>query len=632
MYFSVLVLGLIHDAESSISPRSSLAFVRPHTRLLIQSVVNSRAFHEFNDYRSDEVTAGKFCQASSSLLTLPGSPRSFLSSPAPAVDPLELFKDHMGSVKSITESSKSFLTSLSDESRLDDIRRANDFNAAWESTIIAELEDIRRALGELEGLHAADSKRANRLGTKATDGRYEESLAVINAIYALDAESHTLKGKERRDSGDKLTGSKSFSKASWTQLQTDHDEAKEAFAKSKEVIQTGLKTKAQTIFTEHLAMVQTCKEYMLQLTGDLPTYSKESGIQSKALPEEESTFGAKALRLIALLEKKDSEDDAVRYSEFESFINKGDEEQSHVSHLTKLMTTLNILQIRRLGLMDAQTSLETLKKAVSIELATQRATASEKLEAIKSQLSHEDFKKLSKTVYIDSIKLPGVEIVGVPVSDVDHLDTHMQTLAKMVGKDANGEFIPQLNLIVNVLWRLHSHVFAFVDAYTPATDGQAADPLTDRKAGADCLLYGRVDALMRRLKLENVLETEMCPEAFQAKGIEKMKDEKLTQEQLKQELLTREGKSPARHPSIENSDSHTAGDTTEKIENGGEREVENRDDTTGVEAKMNKGSEEKVVQTTGGHTEHNTARVEKRLEKNQQGESQEEESQEEETK
>jgi hypothetical protein len=535
MYLAWLVVFCVVDANGAASSRGHLALIRPQTRFLIQSVVPKREFQVFNEFKKASVDLGQFCQASSSLLDLQASPVT-----------LDLFQEHMGSVKAAVSHSNIFLAALSDQTRLDDYRSATEFRMAWLGTLVQEMSIIGGSVESLRNHYSRESSLAKELGKSAgSDDGSGEFLPVIDGIYALDAASHTLESEaEKEKSGDGILGHRSHSANTWASMDASFTKiASELEAKQNALEQLVLG--AESLLEKHVASVKTGGEgYKMKWTipedKQVIPRSSDNPRGEKGSDTSEGT-GEKLMRLLAKMSLAENPE----YQEFESFINKKDD--GHVKTLTRLMTTLNILQIRRLGLMDATNSLDALYNSVQVAITEQQLSLNTLLGTIDGRVNKKEtqeggdgkpsmsFTELAKLVYIESVKFDGVNIEETAVGEADHLDEQMKELGKYVGKNAHNEFIPQLNLIVNVLWRLHSHVLSFLGKYYDGETLINPEKLRDR-TGADCMLYGRVDTLLRRLKLKDKSDTDMCSTDFQNAGIALMKSLGLTISDLREEL------------------------------------------------------------------------------------------------
>jgi hypothetical protein len=556
MRFAPFAVLFCSTAEIDASKAVLSAFIRPHARFLIQSVVPTlEGNNEFAVYMKtasdgrESVDAGSFCQAPVALLLTDKS------------TPLTLWKQSVTEVEKLTSSTHVLLESLAKSARGDDSRRADDFVTAWDETILKELDAIKTEI-EKRAKHFQESAAvADELGNSAGSVVDAQLLPSVDGKYAKSA---SLQNEDvQKEAGDATAGALSHDPAKWASMREERNKIK---GKLDEVVVRvqALSDSANQLMLDHLKLVHGEEGFRIKIKveGDGKTTGGDAKVVPPAVDVEDSAgkgdnTGGDLFKLIA---------DATHsgeYKDFNEFITKKEPKESHPQRLAKLTSALNILQMRRVGLMDAQTSLMNLLQAINVLMQEEKREISDTVTKIKETVSAEDTKKLSDSAVMHAMLFHGVEIQTTLTKQEGsaelHLDDHMAELAKFVGKDFHSQFVPQLNLIINVLWRQHAHIHAFVETYSGTGSGMTlingvpdivgkavgqADSLkkiegakaiqtsinvanNGKRAGADCLLYGRVDSILRLRQLKNedgedVSEPTLCTGEFHELGRNKM--------------------------------------------------------------------------------------------------------------
>lgn len=558
-------LGLLTPESESRNIIS--AFIRPHARFLLQSVVEkpTRKLVEFEDAAQKD---GQYCQASSSLV-------AYESRKA-----LPLFKLlHTAVAKSIASTSSS-LSLISDYTKEDDVRRAQHMGNLWKRSIILELEDIGKGIGErakrfdedtVKNVQALKEKAEMIESTKRGDDVSEIfPKAAANKQFALSARQHNITEKAKSvvndvEGKDQVTPM-SYSPAEYQAMVDDYKKAHEGLSLLQTSVEN-LAKRAKSLMDEHEKKVKVGETYQLKWI-DAVREGDDTRTISQALldfrevhytPQSSNTekdsfkktdaedLGKKIYELIARVSAYSGSpsqssvsdvpdgDRKGKFADFEEFITAT---SSEVERLDRLSSTLNILVLRKLGLNDASRSLDDLLKVIKAEVVSLNGELTKPGEANDAGLFVRISKELqgleakAKTVYTEASALPNVQINPklVEGDSIDNLDRHMATLANFVGVDAHGEFLPHVNLIVNVLWRAHGHMLAFVEEYRKEVplissvidkvnlqneSGPDMNALSEKngkfREAADCVLYGRVDSILRRVKIQNYRsETELC--------------------------------------------------------------------------------------------------------------------------
>ena len=556
----VATLGLL--APESDSRNILSAFIRPHARFLIQSVVENPT-ENLAKFQAGGVSKGQYCQASSSLVTSDGK------------QALPLFNGLLESVKESVSSTRKSLSLISDNTKKDDVRRAQQMGILWNDSIISELNGIIAGIEARAGRFGAETvKNVNLLKEKSQKLEGKEVSEIFpksaNKQFASSADQHDVNVKAATvaadaEGKDEVTPA-ALSPAEYQAMAEDYEKANKDLTALKGKV-SELVERAKAIMTSHETGVKTGLQYQLKwmdvedpaknLDGLTSSFSNLDEVQYKSEPSKSSedsfeeadseSLGKKIHELIARVSA--SSDEKTKFEDFKEFVSAPT--SSEVERLDRLSSTLNILVLRKLGMNDAMQSLNDLLTAVKAEAKKLNDELTKQAEDDSAGLFIRIGKELqsleakAKTVYTEASALPNVEINPqlVESDTIDNLDRHMATLAGFVGTDAHGEFLPHVNLIVNVLWRAHGHMLAFLEEYQSASLApllttidqlsleQPSEPnrlaLVQKnelfREAADCVLYGRVDSILRRVKIQKYLtESQLC-DKLHGKAVEAMK-------------------------------------------------------------------------------------------------------------
>jgi hypothetical protein len=321
-----------------------------------------------------------------------------------------------------------------------------------------------------------------------------------NPHYAVSPEEHTNSGRLKMSVP--FLGSRAHSIDQWHERIGSSTEQIQSLTILKENL-VKMKSDTESLLSKHVGTVESNDGFLLKLG--------EQKVEEKA---------GETSDILAEIRSKEASPKST-----------DDANVATLQELEKQTTKLNVLYVRKLGLLDAQKSLERLKKEVTDKLDSSKTSVISTLAEIQQTIDSEEFKAEAMNAYTEAIRLKGVSIeTNFELGGSDSLDVHMNELAQFVGVDGRGEFIPHVNLIVNVLYRLHGHMLAFTEEYKAMFNSDAEWVIgAELRKSADCLLYGRVDALLRRfiLKDETSPETEesLCGNLHKkAMGMQAMKD------------------------------------------------------------------------------------------------------------
>ena len=532
--------------------------IRPHGRALIQSITAKPRPSHVDEFKRSMIQNDEFCQPASTFVTKDGNSEH------------EYHSKHVESTKKAVEQTREFLQDMETTTRTDGVRLATQMDLIWRRTIMDELELLSGAVADKVAEYATHSTNAGKLNDKEGERipsptqQFPVSGPKSN-LFSLSESEHSLSGKV---GAGPLIGVMSHPAGAWAKMQSSYDTAG-AQLNTLKVTLTSLQASAAEFMATHLEYVKSDKGFNLKWDkatklddlkfADVPqallaaeAYAPSAGSSSDAF---DGFTDSSALGHAVIV--------AVRGgSNFDDFITATSGSPSET--MDRLTTTLNVLQVRRLGLADAKRSLLNLLGLVKDLMIKVREGFTGSLTKIVKDL--DDLKDKANYVYLDAAKFPGVKIEADQAdSDADvQLETHLTELKAFVGSDAHGELGPRINLIVNVLRRLHGHLYAFVAAHqdsvpagedpstkVPTADGMAGittklmtvpeiieksfflptggatagasddapAPVVDVKAAegaireartnsrkvSECLLYGRIDSLLKREKSPNVL-------------------------------------------------------------------------------------------------------------------------------
>ena len=552
---SVVLSLCAADAFNARFPVSS--FIRPHTRFMIQSVVENRVA------QGDVEKAYETCPASSTLNIEGGG----------------LVDSHKTSLGKAAMAMHTLLKSLDTTGDRDDKRRFSELKEGWKQTILAEIDAIIEAVKD-EHVEVDDEREASeRLASKAMPAAeaakagYTVHITTHEGVHALPPAARSA--RTALLSGVDAYGPGVLTQEQWKARGASHGEVAKSLSALLKALET-VKDSANKVF-----------DYKDEedKTNENAGENEEAGTAPKLTilkkdDDETRTVGERVLEIIGRIaashgaEYKEGEKKA-RMEEFTAFIEES-KRLPHAERLSRLMTTLGILHMRHEGLKKAKGSstqfVVKMKEMISKQIGAEArdgvdATIGELgplFESISKKLESADV--LAKTVYMNAEAMKVVfEGTAKGDNDISHLDTHMNNLAKHAGTNADDEYTASLNLIVNNLWRLHAHLKAFVLTYSDGAsdDNPASKFIPGLKAymenigektgledtansaknvaenirklnenardAVNCILYGRVDALkiMKKLHDDNNKpreENELCKPDFHNVAVQAMKD------------------------------------------------------------------------------------------------------------
>ena len=573
----VLGMGSLNEADAKNLLSSS---IKPHARFLIQSVLESKTATRYNLERKADVDSDAYCQPASTFLTVHSKKQTH-----------EYFTKQADSAVTASKATRTFLSELEDLSRRDDVRRALQMQEIWGSTIIAELTQVKKAVDEKIAAYTKQVGHLDTIKGKKGPGDPSEHLQVSKDAKPAGQwstsqaeESLAMMANEGTDS---LHGVLAHTDGEWDSFKASYETAKGKLEKLSGDITT-LSVEAATIFASHVQEILTADDYKLKWSasadggdavetrkgssaGSVPTdlavdaaaYNYKSGDKAKNEDdfddEKAASLGKAIVARVAGLTGEASG------QTFEAFIKA---EGSPSETMDRLTTTLNVLQIRRLGLMDAKKSLVDLLKKVNEKMGMIHGQMIAKMAQVETGMVETN--KYARVVYADAKKFANVDINEglLDMDGKDPLDTMMDELRKLDGTDAHAQIPMRIKLSVNQLYRLHAHLLAFIDAVKSTGSGESFKLVNSNiedivkqvgelntqlqateapkavqysaiktqleewnaqsRIAADCLLYGRMDALMHRAVLTTEQgvparkEAELCG-ATHTYGVEVLK-------------------------------------------------------------------------------------------------------------
>ena len=500
---TLITAGILVPMDSRNILTSS---IRPHARVLIQSITSDARPPHFSDFNSQKVANDEFCQAGS----------TFITKTPPAVQAHSYLSQHVDFTRVAAEATRVFLQNLETVTRADDVRLADQIKNIWDRTIIEELTLIAKAVrgrtDEYKSSHDTVEKIMKKPSGEADKDPKEELPRAPGATkFSISAEQHALAA--HLSATNPVIGYLAHSPEGWDKMKGNYLSAHEQLSALQEDL-ASLIENASNFMGAHVTTVTAGNGYSLKWgqgsrQGGLEdTLSEWSPAADKYASSPEGSAEATTDPFIngaqlgsAIMEN------LVSKGDFGSFINAEGSSQSE--KMDRLTTTLNVLQIRRLGLADAKKSLEALLTAVKGLMDSTREKLIESLKKIANDLV--DLKTRATAVYHDAQVFPGVAIVAddaAPDADAEHAVSLTMLVDFKNLKDAHAELGPRINMIVNVLRRLHGHLYAFVGAHLDAAG--ITDKVYDVEPGPDDLA-GIKSAL---LTIPGLVETFLGPAAL----------------------------------------------------------------------------------------------------------------------
>ena len=511
-FFNICLL----NSSSFGAPRNILVS-HERVRFLIQAVA-LKGPGTFANYKKTQVEEGKFCQASSSLLTA-----------AEPFSPLPLLANFKKIMVVGTETTRRYLQELTNVLASDEYRANKDATTEETATIHTELNVIIAAVKDQKDFHGENAKYARTLSEKAVNDGEEPKSYLLSPEFKYTSEQHTLKWKSEQTGA--LEGSRSHSQVGWGKINAHHitvNDKLDEVLKALEIV----KGEMDNILTEHRKHIvfvgasdvkkrndvteffktgyETLTDSSSVKPKDIPPVEKYKQSSGKTEPNIDGFGKTEAEKLgayiIDLISKRlqTSPNPATRLgdTEFTAFLAlKG----SPAETMTRLSTTLNILYIKKKTEMSAvMTDTDLLTKHILPLMKDVRIELIELLKKMTSQLGLKElkfpdlrkkeskekaqgetdvqFKDLAKVVYDDITRYPkGADEYGVKIddSDTDQYDKYKGAVTKAMENNAIAEVHPRINLLFNVARRVHINMIGFVHALVHEMTADAlSDPYT----------------------------------------------------------------------------------------------------------------------------------------------------------
>ena len=472
--------------------------ISPKARYLIQSILpTSPKF--FTDYKTEELKDHTSCEAPLTLLAIDPTDK--------VLKALPLFGTQSEAVNEAHTGYKSALNEIVGQIRGDE-KRAADGVVKYNAEVSEEVKSILEAMEKALAALGKDKANAGVLENEGSEQalpefpvvRDEEVFPTANGkIFGEIPAERTLASKAttattvKKTTEDNLKGVKSHRHSMWSDMVSKftnlHDMLSVAHGRLKLSIgETGSAFDGYTKLTH-------------DESGENLRFDKEIQDSSKAVETDLSELGEDIARVISGVPSTKSG-------------------EGELTFFNRLTTTLSVLYIRKAGIKDAKESTAQLKKDINAAKQKLAESIVKRVGEIKEVLD-----VIKTLAYVEAVKLPGVALDdGVEFNYVGALEKAVD------GQNSIDELLPTINMVVNSAWRAHAHMFGFVDivnenlkAGDDNGQGIAADALKAATGAAECILYGRVDAMFVGLKLDGGDEAKLCGEVH-AKGIEKMTD------------------------------------------------------------------------------------------------------------
>lgn len=479
MRFSLLTLSSIGMLSPAESRNIISGFVRPHPRFLIQSITMETPVH-FDEYMHNQIEQEEYCQAPGDLFTKQAAKAHVL---------------YINQVREATEavaSTRQYIKKFEGLTRADTLRSASEIKSVWGETVINELKIMIQAVDAKKELYKSRLDHILKT-TKQTisEGTYPESITVdVPRDSKVEPISHLAnKSWFTLDHHPTAETIDSHSNESWVAMYKAYLEAKknlEDLSKSLSDISGG----AKTVVEQHVKNVRTNNDLKIRWNTSVPTViertekslnlhdylpqkydpvatgvnpdgsenqSDGSGAQKENVPSD--FFGSNQDQALAK--------SAVwlEEGEFNALIKASSGSVSET--LTRLTVVLSALHVRRLGLVDAKTLLSALLKSIMGAMDTLRGEIVAELGGISVKLG--ELAGDAQKVYRQANLFPGVQLdAGYLKGDQDEIDVFEAKLKEAVAENAHSEIPHRINLVANVMHRLHAHLLAFLVAHQGA--------------------------------------------------------------------------------------------------------------------------------------------------------------------
>ena len=455
---------------------------RPHSQFLIQSVRTDHATL-FEEYNEELVKSATFGQSTLTFVSTAQSPHEYMQS-------------QEAEAKHGFAQSRQFVQALEFSTRKDDVRTALEVREIWESSIVKEIKEL---------VEVVERQRA-----AATE--HEEDVDAILTNERTDLHEHLPKegGKFRKSFQDeKLSsvksakapfgGSEQNSKETWADQKQHYEASSVALKEIQEMLKLKLEESSK-LFVDHVTSVVSDSDYQLKWPTDFATepLSSESPIlASEAIA---SLLSSKQVQEFQSFQEEGG--DKVGSGESGNGANSGNvdsfavsvaaedavsliaaiREGGHVSlgghespsrNLSQLIDGLTVLQVRRLGLIDARASIMKLAASVQTQMANLAEQIRTSVTSIGTRLSEKE-ESLVYT-YRDAISFDGVVLdsnIGDKGPATDTFQKHLDELnAAYQSGDSHASLIPRISFIVNSARALHRQLLSFVAAHTQTVPG-----------------------------------------------------------------------------------------------------------------------------------------------------------------
>jgi hypothetical protein len=419
------------------------------------------------------------------------------------------------------------LKNIQDDYKQDLVRHAFQMKKVWDSSIMSELGAILKAIRAQEAKVGKDMEHVLEASLKPKGNIFPTK----DGKFAMTEEQHKLVNMD----------SQALRVDTWNDYEKKLNLAKTGLKDTGDSLQA-LLTEFENIFEKHIGFTKAGDWYKLnpnefvaetfaapKENEPLPASKYSYSFDPKA---EKDTFndvaaselGSEISRLIAVTT------DAGHTDEFENFLKRPG---SPIEEIDRMTSTLSTLSMRMHGIQESKKSLQNLMHLILMEIYNLREKAYDKFTPMWEKLNN--VIKLTLEVFGQAEHIHGVTIDRSLADDATTgIDAQIKTLNGFMGKDEHGAKNAYLNLVANSAWKLNAYLWAFVESYSNPNfagaqsgiilftriipellkNGMQAleDPKTAEsllssiaefhrqksRQGAECLLYGKIDALMIR--------------------------------------------------------------------------------------------------------------------------------------
>jgi hypothetical protein len=421
--------------------------------------------------------------------------RDYVDSSKTCRPPQVLFKDV--EVKAPSASYKE----ITDSMHKDDVRLAYDFKQYWESTVMAEVNSILGTIkAQLERINEDQqaTQKAKDSGETLTD-RAENVFPTPKQEQGIFASTFAESGEQQMTKNAKPDA---HTKSTWTDM-TGKFQAAHTGLRNLHQSVTGIAVDAGNVFEEFI-------KYINQAGWTEKTFARPNS-EPETLQDEpydpkkydSQALGAKIVYLVA-------KNDVGKFTDFIKL------EGDPIERMQRLTTTASFPSLRQHGIWDAMDRLGELRGLVVDKIISLQASVKQRLEELKKSLNA--IAGLSSLVYRESKRWPGLEIGR---ASNERMEVLLKNVNEFVNKNSHEELKPLLSLVLSSVWTLEANLWGLVQTYdqpdvflfsSKKKEITETHP-AELRAGIDCLLYGRVDALLVRLQGES--EPDFCTQVYQ---------------------------------------------------------------------------------------------------------------------